>query len=296
MPMMEFTCNLCGHSNRSATRELDREPPSWSFCGSNARTPGLLQAFSMELFGANLTLPDFPRVKSLRGIGTSDSSQYADRLASKLDYRNTFHNREPRFDIANPSDEESAKYDFLLSSEVFEHVLPPAAAPFQNAFRVLKPHGFLLFTVPYSLELSMTEHFPDLHDFGLASLRDRVLLINRTREGAVQVFDNLVFHRDGSGTALEMREFSESSLKQLLTAAGFESVRIYSEDYPPFGIVHSESCSLPIAARKAQFAFAKEAAREIVEQYRDLKQKHDDEMQRLGGNFWFRLGHKLGLL
>ena len=127
---------------------------------------------------------------------------------------NTFHNREPRFDIANPPADDSGKYDFLLSSEVFEHVLPPAGAPFQNAFRVLKPHGFLVFTVPYSLELSMAEHFPDLHDFGLASLRDRVLLINRTRDGATQVFDNLVFHRDGSGTALEMREFSEASLKR----------------------------------------------------------------------------------
>ena len=217
-------------------------------------------------------------------------------MASKLDYRNTFHNREPRFDIANPAGEESGKYDFLLSSEVFEHVLPPAAAPFQNAFRVLKPHGVLVLTVPYSLDLSMAEHFPDLHDFGLASLSDRVLLINRTREGAVQVFDNLVFHRDGSGTALEMREFSETSLKQLLTAAGFESVRIYSEDYPPFGIVHSESCSLPIAARKAPFAFGVESAREVVEQYRDLKQKLDTEMQRLCGKFWFRLGHRLGLL
>jgi SAM-dependent methyltransferase len=294
--MMEFTCNLCGQPNRSANRELDRETPSCSSCGSNVRTRGLLQAFSRELFGANLTLPDFPRVKSLRGIGTSDSSQYADRLASKLDYRNTFHDREPRFDIADPGNDHSGKYDFLLSSEVFEHVVPPAAAAFQNAFQVLKPTGFLVFTVPYSLELSMAEHFPDLHEFGLARLGGRVHLINRTREGAVQVFDNLVFHKDGSGTALEMREFSETSLKQLLTAAGFESVRIYSDDYPPFGIVHSESCSLPIAARRAPFAWGVEAAREVVEQYRDIKRKHDGEMQRLCGKFWFRMGHRLGLL
>jgi SAM-dependent methyltransferase len=294
--MMEFTCNLCGHANRRATGDLDRETPSCSSCGSNVRTRGLIHALSLELFGANLTLPDFPRVKSLRGIGTSDSRQYADRLAAKLDYRNTFHDREPRFDIANPGDEHSGKYDFLVSSEVFEHVLPPAGAAFQNAFRVLKPHGFLVFTVPYSLELSTAEHFPDLHEFGLATLGGRVHLINRTREGAVQVFDHLVFHRDGSGTALEMREFSESSLKQLLTAAGFETVRIYSEDYPPFGIAHSEDCSLPIAARKGPFAFGAEPAREVVEQYRDLKRKFDGEMKRLCGKFWFRLGHKLGLL
>ncbi len=293
--MTEFTCNLCGQANRTV-QDPDRETPSCSSCGSNVRTRGLIQAFSLELFGASLALPDFPRVRSLRGIGTSDSSQYADRLALKLDYRNTFHNREPRFDVSDPGAEHNGQYDFLLSSEVFEHVLPPAGAAFQNAFRVLKPRGFLMFTVPYSLQLSMAEHFPELHEFGLARLGARVHLINRTREGAVQVFDNLVFHRDGSGSALEMREFSESSLKQLLAAAGFESVHIYSEDYPPFGIVHSESCSLPIAARKAPFAFSVEAAREVVEQYRDLKQKHDGEMKRLCGKFWFRLGHKLGLL
>lgn len=294
--MIEFTCNLCGHSNCRDRKDFDRERPSCSSCGSNVRTRGLLQALSMELFGANLTLPDFPRVKSLRGIGTSDSSQYADRVAAKLDYRNTFYDREPRFDITNPRDEESGNYDFLISSEVFEHVRPPAATAFQNVVRMLKPHGFLVFTVPYSLELSSAEHFPDLHEFGFARLGDRVLLINRTREGAVQVFDNLVFHRDGSGNVLEMREFCESSLKQMLVDAGFATVRIYSEDYPPFGIVHSESYALPMVARKGPFALGMEPAREVMEQYRDLKQKFDGEMKRLCGNAWFRLGHKLGLV
>ena len=285
--MMEFTCNLCGRPNR-ATKELDRETPSCSSCGSNVRTRALLQALSMELFGASLTLPDFPCVKSSRGIGLSDSHQYADRLAAKFDYRNTFFDREPRFDIANPETGESGQYDFLIASEVLEHVAPPAGAAFQNAYRLLKPHGFLVFTVPYSLELTTAEHFPNLHDFGLARLRDRVLLINRTREGAVEVFDNLVFHRAGAGEALEMREFSESSLRQLLADAAFLSVRIYSQDYPPFGIVHSEPCSLPITARKGPFSLGTEPAREVLEQYRDLR--------RLCRRFWIRLGFKLGFL
>ena len=152
--MFEFTCNLCGRLNRHDGGKLDRERPSCSSCGSNVRTRGLLQALSMELFGANLTLPDFPRVRSIRGIGTSDSILYADGLASRLDYRNTFHDRAPRFDIANPEEEEAGRYDFLISIEVFEHVAPPAGAAFDQVFRLLKPYGFLVFTVPYSLELS----------------------------------------------------------------------------------------------------------------------------------------------
>ena len=46
---------------------------------------GLLRALSIELFGVNLTLPEFPRVKSLRGLGMSDGVQYADVLVAKLD-------------------------------------------------------------------------------------------------------------------------------------------------------------------------------------------------------------------
>jgi len=289
---MEFTCNLCGQANRTAAGKLEREAASCSSCGSNVRSRGLLYALSIELFGTALMLPDLPRVKSLRGIGTSDSFHYADRLASRFDYRNTFYDREPRLDIANPGDEHTGRYDFVISSEVFEHVPPPVEAAFQSAFRMLKAHGVLLLTVPYSLELTMAEHFPALHEFGLAQLGGRVCLVNRTREGAVQLFDNLVFHRDGSGAALEMREFNQAGLEQLLEKTGFAPVRIYSEDYPPFGIVRAESWSLPIAARKGAFAFGVDSAREVVEQCRD----HQAELKRLSGKFWFRLGYKLGLL
>jgi SAM-dependent methyltransferase len=293
---MEFTCNLCGQVNRQAEAKVDRETPGCSKCGSNVRTRALLYALSMELFGTSLTLPEFPRVASLRGIGTSDSSNYADRLAAKFDYRNTFHNREPRLDVSKIPSDERGKYDFVISSEVFEHVVPPAVTTFRNVLDTLKPHGVLVFTVPYSLELTAAEHFPELHEFGIANVGGRAVLVNRTREGALQVFENLIFHRDGSGSALEMREYSESSLKVILQEAGFTSQQIYTEDYPRFGIVHAEACSLPIAARKGEFAFRVETAREVVEQYCVATKKLDDEMQRLCRNFWFRLGHKLRLL
>src|SRR5439155_1678406 len=136
------------------------------------RTRALLQALSIELFGVNLALPDFPRVRSIRGIGTSDPNQYASRLAEKLDYRNTFFNREPRFDIMHPAEEERGKYDFLISSEVFEHVAAPVDLAFHNVHDLLKPSGVAVFTVPYSVEESMQEHFPDLHEFGFAQVGD----------------------------------------------------------------------------------------------------------------------------
>jgi hypothetical protein len=76
----------------------------------------------------------------------------------------------------------------------------------------------------------------------------------------------------------------------MLAAAGFADVRIYSEEYAPYGIVHAEACSLPIAARKGGFTFGPDATRDLVEQWRDARK----ELLRLGKSFWFRVGRKLG--
>ena len=236
-------------------------------------------------------MTEFPRVRSLRGLGTSDSASYADRLADRFDYRNTFFHREPRFDIANPAADEFGRYDFLLSSEVLEHVLSPVETAFQNACRMLKPQGVFVFTVPYSLDAATTERFGRLHDFGFAQLSDRTVLVNRTPEGEVQVFDDLVFH-GGKGSTLEMREFSETGLKGILSAAGFTDVRIDSEDHPEFGIVRRYAWSLPIAARKGPFAFSKDATRELAEQYQDSQK----QLQALLRSLVVRIAYKLRLL
>ena|SRR5215471_4492323 len=110
--MTEFTCHICGARNRVEPAQLGRELASCDFCGSSVRTRSLLRALSLELFGVSLTLPEFPRVRSLRGLGMSDPGQYANGLAGKLDYRNTFYDREPRFDIVRPAADEFGKYDF----------------------------------------------------------------------------------------------------------------------------------------------------------------------------------------
>ncbi len=246
---------------------------------------------SEELFGISMPLTEFPRVRSLRGIGTSDSVSYADRLADRFDYRNTFFHREPRFDVAHPAADEFGRYDFLLSSEVLEHVESPVEAAFQNVCHMLKPAGVFVFTVPYSLESTTTERFGKLHDFGFAQLSDRIVLVNRTPEGEAQVFDDLIFH-GGPGSTLEMREFSESALKSLLAAAGFTEVRIDGSDHPEFGILRRYSWSLPMAARKGPFAFSKDATRDLAEQYRESHKRLESLMR----SFLLRMAYKLRML
>jgi hypothetical protein len=92
-----------------------------------------------------------------------------------------------------------------------------------------------------------------------------------------------------------MRAFSQEGLQALLAAAGFTEIRTCGEDYPPFGIAHAETWSLPIAARKSPYSLSRDATREILSEWRDLRQKQDAETNRLNRSKWFRAGRKLGL-
>src|ERR1017187_9369292 len=67
--MTDFICNVCGSRNHVA--EFAAEPASCAY-GSNVRTRALIDLLSMELFGRNLILADFPRLKSVRALGMSD--------------------------------------------------------------------------------------------------------------------------------------------------------------------------------------------------------------------------------
>jgi 2-polyprenyl-3-methyl-5-hydroxy-6-metoxy-1,4-benzoquinol methylase len=99
----------------------------------------------------DLQLCEFPRLKSVRGLGISDSEIYADRLTECFGYTNTFYHQEPAFDLSRPDETEFGKYDFVICSDVLEHVSLPVERSFESLVRLLKPFGVLIFTVPYTL-------------------------------------------------------------------------------------------------------------------------------------------------
>jgi SAM-dependent methyltransferase len=184
----------------------------------------------------------------LTGIGLSDAEAYASRLAARLSYRNTFFHTDPKLDIAAAPAELAARYDFIIASDVFEHVAPPVSRAFANARRLLKPGGVLVFSVPFTLDADTVEHFPELYDYRLVEVDGRWRLENRTADGRVQTFTELVFH-GGPGTTLEMRIFSRAGLEREFAAAGFTATRFANEPYLPFGIVWPEPWSVPIVTR-----------------------------------------------
>ena len=98
MPL--FRCNICGAGNRSALKLSEREGGLCSNCGSNIRLRSVVLALSRALFNCELALTDFPDLKTVCGLGFSDSEIYARPLERRFSYSNTYFHREPRFDIA----------------------------------------------------------------------------------------------------------------------------------------------------------------------------------------------------
>lgn len=189
--------------------------------------------------------------KELRGLGMTDSEGYAKRFAEKFSYENTYLHQEPYLDISASeiAPERLGSSDFIISSEIFEHVAPPVQKAFQNTFKMLKPGGVFVLTVPYGLDAETVEHFPDLNDYTIIEENGSYRLHNVTTAGVVQEFHDLVFH-GGPGSTLEMRIFCEAALLEHLKGAGFEAITVYREPDLPHGIWWPERWAFPISARK----------------------------------------------
>jgi hypothetical protein len=243
-----FRCNLCGARARATLAALSRETPSCPHCGSTVRFRSIAHLVVRELLGTDAPLSALPSHRDLVGVGLSDAGCYAGPLARAFAYRNTYFHTEPRLDITAIDPALRGRHDFVVASDVFEHVAPPVSRAFDNALALLKPGGTFVMTVPFSLEPDTVEHFPDLHDWWLESGEDRWQLVNRTADGRTVVHRDLVFH-GGPGTTLEMRLFSRDALMRDFARAGFVGVRVADAPYLPFGIHWPQPWSVPIVAK-----------------------------------------------
>lgn len=240
-----YQCNICGSTCKTRLGDFGREQPTCDVCGSTVRFRSIIHILSLELFGKSILLQDFPYMPEISGIGMTDWFEYAEVLAQKFRYTNTFYDKNPKLDITNIDSYVGDKVDFIISSDVFEHIVPPVSIAFSNCRRLLKTGGIIIFSVPYTddPELKTIEHFPDLYQWEISKINKKCVLINTTKNGLRQRYDNLTFH---GGHTLEMRLFSESSLIKEFNKAGFSYVRIYKEPYAEFGIYWKEHESYPM--------------------------------------------------
>lgn len=248
--VISYTCNICGAYNVNVPlHELSRETPSCQGCRSTVRMRAVVYWLLYHIFGESMTLAEVPIRKDLVGLGLSDWQEYAWRLEAKFSYINTFYHQPPYLDITRPPQAWFGACDFLISSDVFEHVAPPVSAAFEGAAALLKSGGLLVLTVPYTLHDRTVEHFPNLFNWRLEKQDNQWLLINYTPDGREETFRNLVFH-GGDGQTLEMRVFCLQDILDQLTRAGFEKITVHYEDVPRFGIYWQVPWSLPITARR----------------------------------------------
>lgn len=243
-----FTCNICSSTSVFDPTGDWREAPSCSSCGSSVRMRQLVHCLTEAVNGESRTLANSVD-QSVQGVGLSDPTLLASRLQQTYAYTNTYYHTEPQLDICAPSAARADTADFLISSDVFEHVPNPVGAAFAGAFAVLKPGGVFILTVPFDERPATTEHFPNVGPFQLVQFDDEWLLVGKTASNEYEVHRDLVFH-GGPGTTVEMRFFALKDVVAQLVAAGFGNVHVHREVVPQYGIYPPHHQGLPITATK----------------------------------------------
>jgi SAM-dependent methyltransferase len=205
---------------------------------------------SQELYGEIIPLVEFRKNKNYVGIGLSDTEIYARPLSLIFSYVNTYYHKDPKLDITSVPSKFINSADFVIASDVFEHIPPPIEKAFCNLYNVVKNGGVVIFSVPYINHGTTIEHFPEIFDYHITTEGGKKLLINKTRDGKIQRYENLRFH-GGAGATLEMRIFSKPSLIKHIESAGFTDITVYDMSTPEFGILaNEEGSSFVMSMRK----------------------------------------------
>jgi SAM-dependent methyltransferase len=230
-----FICNICGHTSKA--ENMHRELALCSGCGSNARFRAMMVGLSQGLFGRIVPMPEMKPNRGVRGFGCSDAMAYADRVANLFDYANTYLHVEPRVDVCDAVTlGPFIGCNFILCSDVLEHVLADPTAAIRNMYDCLKPGGCLVVSAP-SYEMAATiEKYPTLRSYSVVPIAGRYVVIYETTAGAVGFDPDPVFH-GGPGSVLEMRLFSHEALVRAVTAAGFSAVSMVGKEALAYGAV-----------------------------------------------------------
>lgn len=246
---IRFVCNVCGNRCRVVCSALSREQISCGGCGSSVRYRSVIHSLLTGLGITNAILKHIKSDKSITGVGMTDSGVYTKLLSKKFSYTNTFYHREPKLDILDIEGHQLGYADFIICSDVFEHVNPPISLAFQNLFLLLRQGGLLVLTVPLVEHADAKEYFPALNEYHIEFRDDKPVLVNITTSGQREVFHTLTFH-EGEGQTLVTRDFSKEWAFDELRKAGFTDIRLMDAEYPDLGIVWRRELSVPILAWK----------------------------------------------
>jgi SAM-dependent methyltransferase len=196
----------------------------------------MVLALSVALHAKPIILPDWPRRFEIRGLGLSDWSGMEEMLCEKISFVNTFFHRDPYLDIRNIPRDLEGRFDFVFSSEVFEHVDPPVERSFEGAFKLIKPGGALILSVPHYEREETIEHFPGASSYQVLERDGEWLVEAKDDQGVTTVYRDVVFH-GGGGSTLEMRQMAAKAITKISLQTGFSESTPFDHDFPDHGII-----------------------------------------------------------
>jgi SAM-dependent methyltransferase len=208
-----------------------REASTCGECGSTVRFRAVVAAFDEQV------LKGAPRRPELRGIGFSDPDTYARRLAQSTTYYNSWYHLSGE-DLTDLGTFRGQRYDFVVCSEVMEHVDRPVETSFSTLFELLRPGGVLIMTTPTYEGAATVEHFPPLTHYEVINQAGSWVLRGTAADSVPYEARGLTFH-GGEGATLEMRLYAAGDIQRHLDHAGFQSVEEQNLDRPNLGILWS---------------------------------------------------------
>jgi SAM-dependent methyltransferase len=158
---------------------------------------------------------DFSRV----GLGISDDINIVKYLSSHFMYSNSFYDAFPFLDLRSVPSIAQEKFEFVICSDVLEHVDKDLEKAIAGVYQLIKQGGFAIITVPIGREDKTFEYYPGLSRFKI--LESEVHWENKS--GIQFVDQNPDFH-GGRGQNLAFRQFSREQICNLLSKSGFEKI------------------------------------------------------------------------
>jgi SAM-dependent methyltransferase len=148
-------CSICGWEGEFKNSDQAREGMHCGNCASTSRHRAVMHVLGEVIGTAGLPVFSWPSRKDLVILESSARGPHPVMLADKFDYYGTEFNPEkiasaPRsyadFQSLHYAD---GTFDLVIASDVFEHIRDDHKA-FREIYRVLKPGGSLILTVPYN--------------------------------------------------------------------------------------------------------------------------------------------------
>lgn len=212
---MTFFCPLC--TRLSARIPLHREDVACETCGATWRAQACMLTVMEGLgYPHDVMAYDLRSDWSRIGLGISDDFLLARRLSQLFFYTNSFYHQFPRVDITNPPAETLGRFEFIVCSDVLEHVPPPVDVALVGLLQMLKPGGFAVLSVPCQESSDTLEYYPELSTFEFAGE-----VLHWTDSHGQTHTDNHPEMHGGAGQTLAFRHWARQDLINRLLRAGF---------------------------------------------------------------------------